>query len=180
MLLPRCQCPRLPCTTQHVLTPLHHLTVPSRPSPPGDVAFTNHATPLEVLADGEAPEPWAGTNTAADFRLVCPTGGCRPLADFASCNIAQSPSYAVMTTSTIAGQPLRQQIQVGPVCSRVPFAGFHTAPCRGSFLHPLCVLQPRLVSLNAGRAAGGRQRHHLPQRCAQPGRPARLCLLARH
>jgi hypothetical protein len=34
-----------------------------------------------------------------DLRLVCPTGGCRPLADWQSCNIARS------ATHTLVGRP---------------------------------------------------------------------------
>ena len=50
---------------------------------PGDVAFTKHETALELPAA-----------TQAGLRLLCPAGGCAPLEDFESCNIAKAPAYA--------------------------------------------------------------------------------------
>ena len=49
----------------------------------GDVAFTKQSTALELPAA-----------TQAGLRLLCPAGGCAPLEDFESCNIARVPARA--------------------------------------------------------------------------------------
>ncbi|KAI7836214.1 hypothetical protein COHA_009895 [Chlorella ohadii] len=79
----------------------------------GDVAFTKHSTPLEVARDGSSPEAWA-TKNKGDLRLLCPSGGCKTLEEFQSCNIATAPAYAVMTRadfrSSAGGQAAREAL----------------------------------------------------------------------
>ncbi len=58
-----------------------------------DVAFTKESIVPTVASDGSAPEAWA-TLKMDDMRLVCPLGGCRPVSDWRTCNLAAIPSQA--------------------------------------------------------------------------------------
>lgn len=60
-----------------------------------DVAFTKQSIVPTVASDGSAPEAWA-TLKMDDLRLVCPLGGCRPVSDWKTCNLAAIPSQAFM------------------------------------------------------------------------------------
>eukprot|EP00899_Mesostigma_viride_P014739 jgi/Mesvir1/23266/Mv12880-RA.1 len=62
----------------------------------GDVAFVKHSTVLEYAEDGSQPAFWA-TKNVDEFRLLCPgQGGCKRVAEYATCNIASVPSHAVL------------------------------------------------------------------------------------
>lgn len=80
----------LPATATKLLT---SRALPCPTPTAGDVAFTKHATALEVPTDGSKPEAWA-TAAKADLRLLCPNGGCKTLDEYEECNIAPAPSYA--------------------------------------------------------------------------------------
>jgi hypothetical protein len=59
----------------------------------GDVAFVKHTTPIEFSKDGSTPQPWSSINQG-DLRLLCPTGGCKPVNQYLSCNVARVPAHA--------------------------------------------------------------------------------------
>lgn len=65
-----------------------------------DVAFTKHDVPGTVASDGTEPAPWATTG-ADGLRLVCPAGGCAPVADFKRCNLAAIPAQAIVGAVTL-------------------------------------------------------------------------------
>lgn len=80
------------------------------------MAFTKHATVLEVLADGSAPAEWATLNMD-DMMLVCPTGGCKPVSDFLECNMAEAPAYSVMTTAAFRNSTEGKAVQAALVAA---------------------------------------------------------------
>lgn len=57
----------------------------------GDVAFIKHSTIPDFAAGGKSAEAWA-KDSPAEFRLICPGGGCRPLEDFQMCYTAKVSS----------------------------------------------------------------------------------------
>lgn len=80
----------------------------------GDVAFTKHATVLEVAADGSAPADWATVNKA-DLALICPTGGCKSVDEFLDCHISRAPAYSVMTTAAFRNSTAGKAVQAALV-----------------------------------------------------------------
>lgn len=63
----------------------------------GDVAFVKHTTVPDFAADGNTPADWATKNTG-EFRLLCPSGGCQFVNEFATCNLAKVPAHAVVAS----------------------------------------------------------------------------------
>lgn len=67
----------------------------------GDVAFVKAETPVDYASDGPSRQPWSAL-PASELRLLCPTGGCRPVNQPGGCSIAAVPSRAVMVRSGYA------------------------------------------------------------------------------
>ncbi len=59
----------------------------------GDVAWTKHSVALETTTDGKAPAPWSKL-AFNDLRLLCPSGGCKPLSQASTCYIARAVAHA--------------------------------------------------------------------------------------
>ena len=56
------------------------------------VGFTKQDIVPGYSIGGDMAEEWAPN--AADFRLLCPDGGCRPTDEYADCTAARVPSRA--------------------------------------------------------------------------------------
>lgn len=67
----------------------------------GDVAFVKDSAPVEYASDGTSKQSWS-TLAAADMRLLCPSGGCKPINQPGGCTIATVPSRAVMVRAGYA------------------------------------------------------------------------------
>jgi len=70
----------------------------------GDIAFMKHTTPMEYATDGSDRRPWS-TLAMDDLRLVCPTGGCRPVSEWAECFLASAATHAFLGTKEFASSP---------------------------------------------------------------------------
>lgn len=65
----------------------------------GDVAFVKHTTAREFASDGSTPQSWS-SKKQEDMRLLCPSGGCKPVSQYLSCNMASVPAHAVLVRSS--------------------------------------------------------------------------------
>lgn len=66
-----------------------------------DVAFTKHTTAIDYAAGGKSAEEW-GTRGPSSFALLCPSGGCKPIDQYASCHLANNPAHAWVATPAFA------------------------------------------------------------------------------
>ena len=46
-----------------------------------------------------------------DFRLFCPSGGCKPVDDYANCNFGRAPTHAIVGKSSLQGSALGNSIK---------------------------------------------------------------------
>jgi melanoma-associated antigen p97 len=63
-----------------------------------DVSFTRETDAVDNSVGGKANATWA--QPASNFRLLCPTGGCKNLDEYAECTAAKVPSRAVLVRPT--------------------------------------------------------------------------------
>jgi hypothetical protein len=84
-------------------------------------AFRNRSLPKGYRSSTvhTKPETWVSTPALprrpccqADLRLLCPAGGCAPVDQFESCNIARAPAYAVMAPAALRSGAVGQVVQV--------------------------------------------------------------------
>jgi len=70
----------------------------------GDVAFIKHTTMDDY--------PWTGSGkTAANYKLLCPQGGCVPVTDYLACKWATVPSHAVVVNPAMTGRGVQVNIR---------------------------------------------------------------------
>jgi melanoma-associated antigen p97 len=62
----------------------------------GAVGFTKHSTILEMAETEKGGE---------DLRLLCPSGGCKPLSEFASCSMSRVPAHSIVASNAFAATP---------------------------------------------------------------------------
>lgn len=76
-----------------------------------DVAFIKTETVLDNT-DGNNPEDWAASLRSEDFEILCRNGIRRPITDDTSCNLATSPSHAVVTSSDKSKEEIDSYVQL--------------------------------------------------------------------
>nr|AKZ20817.1 melanotransferrin 4 [Holothuria glaberrima] len=76
-----------------------------------DVAFIKTETVLDNT-DGNNQEPWAATLRSEDFEILCRDGRRRPITEDASCNLATSPSHAVVTAGDKSKEEIDSYVQL--------------------------------------------------------------------
>ncbi|KAK6185239.1 hypothetical protein SNE40_007513 [Patella caerulea] len=62
-----------------------------------DVAFVKHTTVVDVV-NSASKEPWSQNLQLSNFELLCQDGSRKPVTQWATCNLAQVPSHAVVTS----------------------------------------------------------------------------------
>ena len=72
------------------------------------MSFTKQDIIPEYVKGGEEAQEWAPD--ANDYRLLCPKGGCRPVDEYADCNVAKVPARAGRTTLPAMYAVMRQSV----------------------------------------------------------------------
>ncbi|XP_053167054.1 serotransferrin [Hemicordylus capensis] len=62
----------------------------------GNIGFVKH-TSIDEVTEGPNKPSWIGTKTKNDFEILCLDGTRRPVSEYATCNLAQVRTHAVVT-----------------------------------------------------------------------------------
>lgn len=80
----------------------------------GDVAFVTQTTVLKYAADGSVDETlrsWSDKDMS-EFRLLCKTGGCDTVENYAECNLGLAPGRALVVEPSLADGGPNEEIGI--------------------------------------------------------------------